>query len=366
LSENRIRRILLRYRTPIERTLKTYLDQKKLQLGEVNRWGPDLTDRLYQFSTGGKLIRGSLILFSFDMVSHDDMSSAGTSASSAAASAAAAYELIHSFLLIHDDIMDRDSMRRGMRSIFSQYKALLENESGSQSLHEGEGLGICAGDVALLFAVELLARSLSDHPERTLAVLLLWSGELQHVGIAQMQDVYFSTLEREVKEEDILALYRYKTARYTFSVPLATGAILAGQTEETVRNLMELGEYFGLIYQIVDDRIGLFGDAGKTGKPVGGDLSEKKKTLYYHYLFRLASQAQKRRLSSILKGDSVNAPDLEYVREVLKVSGAFQRVEEKIEELRAAAEHKLECLPVGEENRAVLVWLLEHGIIREG
>ena len=118
MSEDTIEMMLDNRKKIIERYLKEFLTGKKQQLGSINRWGHDLPDRLYRFCTGGKLIRGSLILFSSDM-----LLSGGERLH---ASVASAYELIHSSLLIHDDIMDRDETRRGMPSIFYQYKEIAE------------------------------------------------------------------------------------------------------------------------------------------------------------------------------------------------------------------------------------------------
>jgi len=340
----------------IERYLKEFLFGKKQQLGTVNRWGSDLPERLYRFCTGGKLIRGSLILLSSDM-----LVSGGERLHTAVASA---YELIHSSLLIHDDIMDRDETRRGMPSIFYQYKEIAEKGGQKEQYHTGESLGLCAGDVTLFLAFELLTLADTD-PARKLEILSLWSRELQGVGIAQMQDVYFSTLKKGVEENDIMTLYRYKTARYTFSIPFATGAILAGRDEKTVSDLLTLGERYGLIYQLIDDKIGLFGDSVTTGKPVGTDLEEKKKTLLLYYLERLASQDQKRRLSDIMKKDRITPEDFEYIRDAAVSCGAAGRIEVRLEELKKEVRAMIPSIPVREGYKNVLDGLLDFGLKRK-
>jgi len=301
-------------------------------------------------------LRGSLILLSSDM-----LLSGGESLHTSVASA---YELIHSSLLIHDDIMDRDGTRRGMPSIFYQYKEIAEKAGHEELYHTGESLGLCAGDVALFLAFELLTLADTD-PARKLEIIALWSRELQGVGIAQMQDVYFSTLKKGVEENDIISLYRYKTARYTFSIPFATGAILAGRDERTVYDLLALGELYGLIYQLIDDKIGLFGNSRTTGKPVGTDLEEKKKTLLLHYLERLASQDQRKRISDIMKKDRITSEDLEYIRDAAVRCGAAERIEVRLEELKNEARAMVDSIHVSERYKNFLVGLLEYGLKRK-
>lgn len=352
------------YGKKIGRTLNAFLERKKDELEFINRWGGDLTERLRRFGTGGKLIRGSLILLTHDMLSPER---ATGSRSAHCEAVAAAYELIHSFLLIHDDIMDRDRTRRGMPSIFFQYQTIVEETSGKNGLHEGEGLGICAGDVALFLALELLSTSTNEggDPEGTLEILLLWSRELSRVGVAQMQDVLFSTRQEEASETDIMSLYRFKTARYTFSVPFATGSILAGGEERMTKNLLDLGEQYGMIYQIVDDTLGLFGESERIGKPVGTDLQEKKQTLLHYYLYRFATAEQRLNISDILRKERITGRDIAYIRRTAKESGAVERVNETIRGIKNKAEEMLKNLPVTQEHRRILHDMLEYGIDRE-
>ena len=108
------------YRKKIKQYLSGFLLSKGKELDQVNQWGIDVTRRLLAFSTNGKLLRGSLLLFS------ELMFDKGTE--KPALEVASAYELIHSSLLIHDDIMDRDTQRRGMPSIFYQYKKCIEDK----------------------------------------------------------------------------------------------------------------------------------------------------------------------------------------------------------------------------------------------
>ena len=271
-SAKGIDRDLKKYSKKIESFLTTFLNARRPEMAAVNAWGADLVGRIRPFLTGGKMIRGSLIL-----AAHDRF---GGTAGRDAVKAAAAMELFHSAFLIHDDIMDDDPLRRGRPSVHVQYRLLAEQEGLSDPVGFGRGAALCAGDVLLFMGHEILA-SLTSPPAVKSDVLRLFSRELAHVGPAQIQDVYFAKTSREVTREDIFRLYTYKTARYTFSLPLSVGARLAGVGPKALRELAEIGRDLGLIFQIKDDELGQFGDKKVTGKPVGSDVGEGKKTLYY-------------------------------------------------------------------------------------
>jgi geranylgeranyl diphosphate synthase type I len=259
----------------IDSYLAAFLDARRPELAAVNAWGADLVGRIRPFLTGGKMIRGSLIL-----AAHNRF---GGTADRDAVKAAAAMELFHSAFLIHDDIMDDDPLRRGRPSVHVQYRLLAEQEGLSDPAGFGRGAALCAGDVLLFLGHEILS-TLTSAPAIKTDVLRLFARELAHVGPAQVQDVYFAKTRREVTREDIFRLYTYKTARYTFSLPLSVGARLAGAGSKILGDLVEIGRDLGLIFQIKDDELGQFGNPKTTGKPVGSDIGEGKKTLYYLYL----------------------------------------------------------------------------------
>lgn len=246
---------ILSHKKEVDETLITYLTGKKAALSQINHWGGDVIDRLLSFATSGKTTRGSLSVYIYSLfneITSPDLYKA-----------AAALELYHSGFLIHDDIMDRDNLRRGKPSMWEQYRSI------SKDKHIGISQAINAGDLCFFMAQELLA---------DLNILGLVSKELQPVIIAQMQDVV-SGKNQSMSKDEVLSLYRYKTARYTFSLSMAVGATLAGTIKENVSLLMRLGESMGLLFQIRDDELSIDGDSAVTGKPVGSDEKNEKQTL---------------------------------------------------------------------------------------
>ncbi len=322
-------------------------------LARVNAWGPDVAARLRGFAAGGKMVRGGLLALAAQML--------GCSLTRPILAAAAAVEILHSSLLVHDDIMDNDRLRRGSPTLFAQYERLARRDNGrlrrdngrAAAESFGRSLGICAGDVGFFLAWDILSR-LPVAPGRRSAVLSLAARELAYVGIAQMQDVAFGAFPRVPAPADVLDLYLYKTARYTFSLPLAAGAILAGAEQKAVERLATLGAHLGVVFQIRDDDIGLFGSRAQTGKPVGSDIREGKKTLLYIECLRRARGVEKKMLASLLGKAGLTSADVKRVREAAERLGARQRLADLMQELAGEALRIVDTLDVAEKHRAIL------------
>jgi geranylgeranyl diphosphate synthase type I len=268
-------------------------------------------------------------------------------------------ELFHSGLLVHDDIMDRDLVRRGQPSIFQQYATFAAAERHADPQHVGQALGICAGDVACFMAFELLART--HAPAAVLCrVLEMCARELSAVGIAQMQDVAWGASISAAGVDEILRMYTHKTGRYSFSLPLLAGAIIADASEELRGKLETFGESIGLLFQIRDDELGLFGDEKELGKPVGSDVREGKKTLIFSSLMSAAEPGERRRLQRIFGNPHATKADIDYVRERAGSKRVRSGIQSIITDLTEKARTAIGTLPCWtEEDRAALQGLLD-------
>lgn len=240
---------LAQYKREVDAFLSSFLASKRKEFARVNGWGTDALQKIQAIASEGKAIRGSLVLLTHDLLDgkvKDD-----------ALRVAAAYELIQTGLLIHDDIMDHDALRRGKPALHTQYKS--------------EALAMCVGDILFFLAHELLATLVSPKEVST-AIQTLSNQIFEEVGIAQMQDMSLSHSEDIPAKEEIISLYRFKTARYTFALPMMAGAILAHADPLTVDLLEKLGENMGILFQIRNDE-----------KGIAGDTRENKKTLARYY-----------------------------------------------------------------------------------
>jgi geranylgeranyl diphosphate synthase type I len=333
--------------------LEKFLIEEQKNLSKVNSWSRFITTNFFDFLKNGKMIRGSLVLQSF-LFFEDNISEE-------AIKLASAIELIHSSLLIHDDIMDKDSFRRGQKTIAQQFREIAQEEKFQNSEHFGNSMGISVGDLGFFLGFELLSQISKKYFNE---ISFLVSQELSKVTLAQMDDVYGGFSCHEYSKEKILSIYRYKTGRYSLSLPFMLGAILAGQSPKTITILENIGENMGVLFQIKDDKINLFGESEETGKPVGSDIRENKKTLYRHFLYEASSKKQKKELNIIFGNKDINISQVENVRTLVKELKVLEKIEKISDQLTILVKNKIEELNFTENKSQVLLDFLEYNLRR--
>jgi geranylgeranyl diphosphate synthase, type I len=265
----------------------------------------------------------------------------GDVAGSAIVDAGAALEILHAYLLIHDDWMDDDDMRRGAPSVHVALREVL----GSRS--RGDACAILAGDYAQGVAFDLLAR-MDAPPIRVVAALAEASRVLSHVVTGQIMDVCASANS----SDDTDLMHRLKTSSYTTTGPLVIGALLAGASPGELEELRSVGDALGLAFQLTDDVLGTFGDPERTGKPVGSDLRRGKKTAL---VAELASDREAQRiLPRVLGVEDAPAEEIAAVLKRMVASGAKARIEARALALTQDARARIEALDISAEGRALL------------
>lgn len=162
-------------------------------------------------------------------------------------------ELIHNFLLIHDDIIDRDNLRRGKPTIHCYY-------GGN---HYGVSMAIVVGDLANVLGCEILTDSKFPDKYKILALNTLNQAIIK---TCQGQILELSLRNKEANEEDILRIYQNKTAYYSLVAPLQIGAILAGAKQDFLNKIEKFALPLGIAFQIQDDLSDIKIDA-KEGQP---------------------------------------------------------------------------------------------------
>jgi geranylgeranyl diphosphate synthase type I len=344
-----------RHRLKVIAFLNEFLREKRKSYARINAWGADAIGKLGPFAQTGKMLRSGMVAIGARV--------GGSVSDRAVVRAGAAIELIQAALLIHDDIIDRDEMRRGRPALHHEYALQGRAFKARDAAHFGEGMGICLADIAFFLAFELLS-TLPIAPRVRAEILSLWSHELGLVGLAQMQDLYFGEASPRIATGDIIRLYLYKTARYTFSVPLLTGAKLAGASRAVQTSLDRLGETLGVLFQIKDDDLGLFGTEQELGKPVGSDVRECKQTLLAHLLFREASRAEKNRLREIFGNPRITPSMVDEVKEMVETLGVRRRLLARIGRMHRRALAEIEALPAAADARRLLLDLLEFSVAR--
>lgn len=241
--------------------------------------GPEYTElwrELEANTTGGKRFRPRMVFAAYEALGGTDRE--------AAACVGAAFELLHTALIVHDDVIDRDFVRRGIPNISGSFRdrALAAGAPAAQAEHRGISAAVIAGDLALFNAYRLIDRSgVGDEVRGRL--LEVMDDALFASAAGELIDVDFSWVAEVPRVDDILTMERLKTAVYSFECPLQAGAILAGAGEETVATLADFGREIGIAYQLVDDLLGVFGTEAETGKTTIGDLREGKRTVLIAY-----------------------------------------------------------------------------------
>lgn len=195
-----------------------------------------------------------------------------------------AIELFHNFTLIHDDIMDKAPLRRGMQTVHTKY---------------GENTAILAGDVMLVTAYEELNKISVEYLQ---SILYLFNKTAKEVCEGQQMDMDFETMEM-VDMADYLKMIELKTS-VALAASLQTGAILGGAGERNQHLLYDFGKKLGIAFQVQDDYLDAFGDPKKFGKQVGGDILANKKTFLLLHALEAASPAARQELRELLSGQA--------------------------------------------------------------
>jgi geranylgeranyl diphosphate synthase type I len=334
---------LLRYREPILQTLRELKKEYKVRF-KAHAWSEDVFERVFNFSEKGKLLRGALVVFSAQ--AH------GSEIDRDVLQVAAAMELIHSSLLIHDDIMDQDRWRRGEKSIYTVYQEQALHERVRDATHVGLSMGIGVADSVFFLVFEILSGLKSPYKDQLVATM---SHELVTVCLGQLDDLW----PRSISKESILELYKNKTGRYSFSLPLMAGAQLAGVARADLDSYVDFGLSMGPLFQIADDLLGIYGTQAEIGKPVGSDIREAKQTLYWYLLMEKVSQQEKEQLLSFF-GKEVTNDDIVTVTTLIKKYGIDKELDLIKESIKNNALETIKTVHMEPKSREVLQELVAY------
>lgn len=232
-----------------------------------------LGDAITRAAHGGKRLRPALVTASFDAFRADDAHA------SAALSVAAAFELLHTAFVVHDDVIDHDTVRRGVPNVGGEFR--IRGQDGGADAEGaallGDAAAILAGDILLHEAFRLIAMAHTDDATRDRLLALLDDAVLVSAA-GELADVENSVTSNHPSRLATLDTAFNKTAVYSFRAPLQAGAVLGGADVVALRVLGEAGGDLGLAFQLVDDLIGAFGTTTQTGRDTGPDLREAKRT----------------------------------------------------------------------------------------
>lgn len=341
-----------------DKHIKRYCEERKTNARQISPRYVALWDSIESLLlAGGKRLRPHLLITAY-------MAYAKEGSLNDILPAAVAQELLHSAMLIHDDIIDRDVMRYGVSNIAGQYNTSYAPfiTDDAERAHMSLSAGLLAGDILLSDAHRML-RSINRPIELVdLATEILSCGVFEVVG-GELLDTEVSFLPAGLINAETIA--KFKTASYSFKSPLTMGATLAGASEGELYILTQLSEKLGIGYQLRDDILGVFGDETKTGKSAANDITEGKRTFLIEQFEALASAEESKRFFEIFHHAELGEEVLQEARNILIQSGAKEHVEQRINTLHEAANQLISQLGIGETSRQELYSIAKHCLQRE-
>lgn len=336
--------MLKQIRKKIDKEIDIFFKKDKLAL-DLAKSNFSLYKELKKFSlSSGKRIRPSLFVLAYEGLAAKKTKDIYKTAVS--------FELLHDFFLIHDDIIDRSDLRRGVPSI---HKALSKNIKQSVgSGPNGGDLAIIAGDILFSLAIRAFLSS-ETYSKNNLKALNKFISCSFYTEIGE----YIEMLEaiksiEKVKKEDIYKIYELKTAKYTFSYPLSIGAELASAPEKTIKGLFNYGISVGIAFQINDDILGLFANEQKSGKSSFSDLNEAKKTLLVWGAFQAACFKDKKTIKRLLSKAKINKQDLYIMRTIVEKTGSLAYAKKEINRYFSKSQNLLLALEMKDAQKQEL------------
>jgi geranylgeranyl diphosphate synthase type I len=336
--------MFLKIKNKIENELHRYIGSIN-KLYSLNKLSPILFNNIKEFiCRDGKRVRPTL--FCIGYLGFSKKAPPGLYRS------ALSLELLHDFMLVHDDIIDKSDKRRGKPAMHTLLKSSLGQNKKIK--FQGEDLAIVVGDVmyamaldAFLAVKENMSRKEQALKKLFLAALYTGSGEFIELllGIKPID---------KVTQKDIYKIYDYKTANYTFASPLTMGAVLAGAKPRQIEKLHAYGMLLGRAFQIKDDIIGTFGTVKETGKSNLTDIKEAKRTLLIWYAFNHSCAKDKLIIKRIMESKVTRDAELRKIRSLITDTGALTYAQNQIRYFYDQAQNQIRSLNMNPKYKQAL------------
>lgn len=330
-----------------------HLQKQSVDTFAVNK---EAIDRLKQLITlfdeymdGGKKIRGALVQLGFECGGGNKFDVLPFSLG---------MEVLHSFMLMHDDVMDRDDIRRNKPTVHNTYGKLGRELGHNDSVHFGNSMAIVLGDLGCFWGAAMLSDSKLPAEKTVKGMQYLWNF-LLNTGYGQALDMW-NELADTIDESLLMQVHLNKTAYYTIAGPLQYGGILAGADQKQLMAMESYGKAVGVAFQLRDDELGLYGEAEKLGKPLGSDIKAGKNTLLKIKALELSSEEDQKFLRYAYGNPVITDEIIDRVREITKVSGALDYSEMRCSELIKEGKQFIEAITDDVDKRRILGELADY------
>lgn len=291
----------------------------------------------YVLSIGGKRIRPVLLLLTYNMY-RDDIERVMPTA--------VGLETYHNYTLLHDDLMDKADMRRGMPTVHRKWD---------------DNTAILSGDSMLVVAFQRVAQCPAENLQDILSLFTMTALE---IGEGQQYDMDFEN-RMDVTEDEYIEMIRLKTS-VLLACAVKMGAIMAGASDKDAKNLYAFGEKLGLAFQLQDDLLDVYGDPKVFGKAIGGDITSNKKTYMLINAILRANNEQREELIKWITTENFDKEEkIKAVTKLYNKIGIRQLCEKKINDYFAEALTYLEKVNVPEEKKTALQRFTDQMMHRE-
>ena len=279
-------------------------------------------------NSDGKLVRGVLVNLGYSLINEKDVDYSYD--------LALAFEIFQTAILVHDDIIDNADLRRGKETIhssnYNNYYKLTGNEGLSKKV--SDSVAICMGDMGFYYANKVI--STSYEKDKNLGRVLSYFNDIVIKTIkGELLDIVLPFLEQSHLshgnlEEDIMLIYKLKTAYYTVIGPLCCGMMLNGANDDQINDITKFGYDVGVAFQIQDDILGIFGKDTDLKKNMGSDIEEFKQIILYSYV-----KEKQEYYDELIKyyGKKATEKEIAKVQEIFEKSGALKYAEDMVEKL---------------------------------
>jgi geranylgeranyl diphosphate synthase, type II len=276
----------------------------------------------YMLSLGGKNLRPSLLLLTCKMLGGKIND---------AIPAAIAIELFHNFTLIHDDVTDNSPLRRGKPTVYKKWNL---------------NVALLSGDALLIKSYQELSRTPAKHLPQ---IFQLFNSAALKVCEGQQFDMNYET-KSKVSIDNYLNMISMKTAAL-FSASMGMGAILAGASKSDINKMKVVGENLGMLFQLKDDMLDVFGESAQTGKQIGGDIIQDKKTFLLLKALELAKGKTKTELNSLIGNTKISSKEkVERVKKIYEKLGVEKYANKQMEMYNSNAKKSLTYIKTPEKD----------------
>jgi geranylgeranyl diphosphate synthase, type I len=357
---------LLDYKKKVDRRLAAYFEKRIKEAREVDPLAVQAAKNIRDLTlAGGKRLRAAFMYWGYKAAQPTQgFGVASRQDDDKIIEASMSIELTNIFLLIHDDIIDRDDFRHGVETMHKRYEKLARRfYKKTDPVHFGDSMALVIGDMAAAAGNEIIFNSRFP-AERILKALDKLQDIVAVTVGGELMDVVLEA-RRRATEKEILKVHENKTAKYTVEGPLHLGALLAGADKKTLDLFSAYAVPIGIGFQIQDDILGVFGNEKKLGKPVGSDLRKGVQTLLITKALENGNRQQRTWIQTMMGNSNAGDREVEEFKKIVVDTGSLEYSKEFSRKLIKQGKDAIEKSSIPKNAKEFLEGIADYLMSRE-